>query len=223
MPAPVALILGAGANVGQAVARAFAAKGYKIALVARSLPKETSSPADYLHIRGDLADPSSVAGIFAQVKKELGLPNVVVYNAAAGRPAADPFAMPLNDFVSTLHINTTSVYAAAKEAVAAFSETSTPGVFIFTGNITNTKPIPVMAPMSAGKSATAALIQSAVESAKFPGARFYYADERKADGSPAYGAIDGEAHAELYTSLARSSTQGPWLQTFVKGVGYKAF
>lgn len=134
--------------------------------------------------------------------------------------------MPLADFVSSLHINTTSVYAAAKEAVAAFAEspTSTPGgTFIFTGNITNTKPIPAMATMSAGKSATAALIQSAVESNKFPGVRFYYADERKADGAPAYGAIDGEAHAELYTSLARSTTQGPWLQTFVKGVGYKAF
>lgn len=81
MPPPVALILGAGANVGQAVARAFAAEGYKIALVARSPSKDTnSSPEGYVHIRGDLADPSSVAGIFAQVKKELGLPSVVVYN-----------------------------------------------------------------------------------------------------------------------------------------------
>jgi hypothetical protein len=138
--------------------------------------------------------------------------------------AADPFAIPLDEFVSSLNINTTSVYAAAKEATAAFAEAPSPGgTFIFTGNITNLKPIPAMAPMSAGKSATAALIQSAAESAKFPGVRFYYADERKADGTPAYGAIDGGAHAELYTSLARSPTQGPWLQTFVKGVGYKTF
>ena len=53
--------------------------------------------------------------------------------------------------------------------------------------------------------------------------RFYYSDERKADGRPAYSAIDGEAHAELYLQLAESKSQGPWQQTFVKGVGYKKF
>lgn len=132
--------------------------------------------------------------------------------------------MPLGDFVTTLNINTTSVYAAAKEAVSSWKEdASSPGVFIFTGNITNVQPIPAMAPMSAGKSATAALIQSAVASNQFGGARFYYADERKEDGAPAYGAINGEAHAALYTSLAKSPTQEPWLQTFVKGIGYKKF
>jgi hypothetical protein len=52
--------------------------------------------------------------------------------------------------------------------------------------------------------------------------RFYYADERKEDGSPKY-RVDGDAHADLYYELSRGETQGPWLQTFVKGVGYKAF
>jgi hypothetical protein len=53
--------------------------------------------------------------------------------------------------------------------------------------------------------------------------RFYYADERKPDGSAAYSAIDGDAHAKHYVELAEGKTQGPWQQTFVKGVGYKAF
>jgi hypothetical protein len=53
--------------------------------------------------------------------------------------------------------------------------------------------------------------------------RFYYADERKPDGGAAYGAIDGDAHAKHYVELAEGKTQGPWQQTFVKGVGYKAF
>jgi hypothetical protein len=52
--------------------------------------------------------------------------------------------------------------------------------------------------------------------------RFYYADERKADGSAAF-AIDGEAHANIFTQLAEGTNQGPWEQTFVKGVGYKNF
>ena len=53
--------------------------------------------------------------------------------------------------------------------------------------------------------------------------RFYYADERKPDGGPAFMDISGEAHAEFYIQLAEGKAQGPWQQTFVKGVGYKHF
>lgn len=77
--APVILILGSGPNVGQHVARAFAAKGYKVALASRSL-KEEDSNADQVHISADLSDPHSVKGIFSKVKASLGLPSVVVYN-----------------------------------------------------------------------------------------------------------------------------------------------
>jgi NAD(P)-dependent dehydrogenase (short-subunit alcohol dehydrogenase family) len=75
----VLLILGAGPNVGQSVAKAFAAKGYKIALVSRSL-KEGESTQDQLNISADLSDPDSIIQIFSKVKESLGLPSVVVYN-----------------------------------------------------------------------------------------------------------------------------------------------
>lgn len=52
--------------------------------------------------------------------------------------------------------------------------------------------------------------------------RFYYADERKPDGSPKF-QIDSDAHASLYWDLAHGERQGPWMQTFVSGVGYKSF
>ena len=53
--------------------------------------------------------------------------------------------------------------------------------------------------------------------------RFYYCDERNADGLPAYFDIDGESHGKLYVELAQGKEQGLWQQTFVKGVGYKKF
>lgn len=53
--------------------------------------------------------------------------------------------------------------------------------------------------------------------------RFYYADERKPDGSPGGVNIDGEAHGKLYAELADTQSQGEWQQTFVKGEGYKKF
>jgi NAD(P)-dependent dehydrogenase (short-subunit alcohol dehydrogenase family) len=76
---PVALILGAGSNIGQHVGRAFAAKGYRIALAARSLKEEDSTPSQ-LHIRSDFSDPESVEKVFSTVKSQLGTPGVVVYN-----------------------------------------------------------------------------------------------------------------------------------------------
>lgn len=81
MPAnsPVALILGAGTNIGHHVGRAFASKGYKIALVARSLKEEDSTP-DQLNIRSDFSDPDSVVAVFAKVEAQIGRPSVVVYN-----------------------------------------------------------------------------------------------------------------------------------------------
>lgn len=53
--------------------------------------------------------------------------------------------------------------------------------------------------------------------------RFYYADERTSTGQPAGEAVDGPAAAEEYLKLAERADQGPWLDTFVKGTGYKDF
>lgn len=76
---PVALILGAGSNIGGHVGRAFASKGYRIALAARSLREEDSTP-EQLHVRADFADPACIPDIFFKVKSKLGVPSVVVYN-----------------------------------------------------------------------------------------------------------------------------------------------
>ena len=53
--------------------------------------------------------------------------------------------------------------------------------------------------------------------------RFYYADERKADGFAAFRDVSGPFHAEHYLELAETKDQRPWLQTFVGGQGYKDF
>ena len=55
------------------------------------------------------------------------------------------------------------------------------------------------------------------------GCRFYYADERVSSGAPVFKDISGPAAAEEYVRLAEQKEQGPWLDTFVKGEGYKDF
>jgi hypothetical protein len=79
----VALILGAGPRVGYAVAKSFASKGYKVAVAARSLNESESTP-EQLNIKSDFSKPSQVVSAFERVKKELGTPNVVVYNGMSG-------------------------------------------------------------------------------------------------------------------------------------------
>lgn len=53
--------------------------------------------------------------------------------------------------------------------------------------------------------------------------RFYYVDERNADGSPAGLSIDGDAHAAFFYELATALKQSEPIATFVKGQGYKSF
>lgn len=53
--------------------------------------------------------------------------------------------------------------------------------------------------------------------------RFFYADQRQADGGAAYMALDGEAHAEFFSQLVTHEGDIPWQATFVKGKGYVQF
>lgn len=52
--------------------------------------------------------------------------------------------------------------------------------------------------------------------------RFYYADQRQANGG-IFVPPDAPAHAATYLELAQDVEQRPWNYTFVKGVGYTAF
>ncbi|OGE53917.1 hypothetical protein PENARI_c007G08563 [Penicillium arizonense] len=223
---PILLLLGAGSNIGHHVARSFAEKGYKVALVARSLKEEDSTP-DQINIPADLSDPASVAEVFSKVRARLGHPSVVVYNAAALTPnnATSPLSLLLADFIRDTNTNTISAFAAAQQAVLSFDQLpeSASRTFIYTGNILNTTTIPPLLDLGVGKAATAHIIQSAASAYADRGYKFYYADERQADGSPTYSGLSGEAHGKLYVSLAEGLSQGPWQQTFVKDVGYRQF
>lgn len=60
---PVVLILGAGPNIGQAVARTFASKGSKVALAACSL-EEADTSDNQLNIQSDFANSDDIVNAF---------------------------------------------------------------------------------------------------------------------------------------------------------------
>ena len=82
---PIILILGAGPRIGRSVAKAFAAKGYKVALASRKASNATNN-ANEFHVQSDFADPGAVVNAFSEVKALLGIPSVVVYNGVCCGP-----------------------------------------------------------------------------------------------------------------------------------------
>ncbi|KAI1268930.1 NAD(P)-binding protein [Xylariaceae sp. FL1019] len=222
---PVILILGAGPNIGQAVARKFASNGYKVGLAARSV-KEAESTDSQLNIASDFTKSDDVVNAFNKVTQAFGIPSVVVYNVSASTftPRDDPFALPLAALNRDLAINVTSGFVAAQQATLGFAKlpASASRTFIYTGNILNTTILPAFIDQGMGKSAGAHMIWAASAAYMDRGFKFYYADQRKEDGTAIY-KVDGEAHADTYWKLAEEKAHGPWLQTFVKGLGYTKF
>ncbi|KAK9237782.1 hypothetical protein V1525DRAFT_402901 [Lipomyces kononenkoae] len=220
------LILGAGPNVGQHVAKKFAANGYKVAVSSRSGGSPVSE--DYLSVKADFADPTTVASAFKQIRETWGDPSVVVYNAAGAHfgHADDAFSIPLEKFREDLSVNVSSLYAAMQETVNGWKNlpTTLPKVFIFTGNLLNVAGArPALLTLGVGKTAAAHLIEGAVKSYGSHGYRFYYADERNPNGTPVGTSPDAKAHAEAYFQLAEDPEQRPWDYTFVKFKGFTKF
>ena len=92
---PIVFILGAGPRIGTSVAKAFAAKGYKVALASRKA-SEANNTANEIHIQSDLTDPGTVVNAFSRVRESLGIPSVVVYNGVYKSPEPRCFFLSLS-------------------------------------------------------------------------------------------------------------------------------
>jgi len=232
---PVALILGAGPNVGAAIAASLTKLGYRIATASRSGTGAINSSTGVLALRADFSTPSSIPPLFSQIKDTFSTaPSVVIYNAGALTPPTDaknPLTVPVANFENDFNINTVSAYVAAQEAVKGWEALGNEGgkkTFIYTGNLLNQKvmPVPVFLTLGVGKSASAhwiGLADGVFGQEKEKAWRFFYADQRQPDGSPMLKGVSGPAHGELYAQLVQQEKDVPWLVTFVEGKGYVKF
>jgi short-subunit dehydrogenase len=92
IPGKLALITGASSGIGEATAKAIAQKGARVVLVARSTSqlervaqeiREAKGKADFFAV--DLSQPQAVSGLTHKVMDEIGVPDIIVNNAGAGR------------------------------------------------------------------------------------------------------------------------------------------
>jgi len=118
---PVCVVVGVGPGNGAAFARRFAAEGYAVALLARSLAS-TRALADTLPgsraYACDVGDPASIAAAFAAIRTELGEPEAVIYNAGSGVFGSFD-DVDVDQFEASWRVNARGLFLVAKEITPA--------------------------------------------------------------------------------------------------------
>ncbi|EPQ55643.1 hypothetical protein GLOTRDRAFT_21723, partial [Gloeophyllum trabeum ATCC 11539] len=224
--APVAFILGASPGVGYSVAHALKAHGYKVALGSRHphpSPDDSEDPdKDFLRVAVDVGDPASVKAAFEHVRREMGVPSVVVHNVSTNPSApnpADPLSLPYTDFAAGVATGA-GVLAAAQHALAGFRSLKqsdpdaahhAPKVFITTGNIMPFRPaIPLFATLAAQKKVSAHVMELCAGAYASEGFRFYFASQVNDKGGFPGDEFNPRAHAVAYWDIISLQKQGRW-------------
>ncbi|KAK3304957.1 epimerase/hydratase [Chaetomium strumarium] len=206
----VLFILGGGPRIGHAVAKRFVSQGYKVAIGRRTTDK--TDVDGVLPVYVDVTKAETIQEAFHEVESKLGVPNVVVYNAAALTfpPENDPFGVEPASFTRDLATNADGAYAALHHATHLGRRHSiSPLIFIATGNVTPFRVNPLAVTLGPGKSALAHLISLGATAYDKNQFRFYFASQVTDDGGPVpYPQVSGEAHAEVYWKLANEEGHG---------------
>lgn len=158
----VALIVGAGPGLGSALARAFAGAGIRVALAARSAERlrATADEIGAQVFACDAADGDSVERLFEDVDRQLGSPDVVVFNPSlrVRGPLAD---LPPDDVRQALAVTAFGGFLVARQATRRMLATGRGGAILFTGASASVKGYARSAPFAMAKFALRGLAQSA--------------------------------------------------------------
>jgi NAD(P)-dependent dehydrogenase (short-subunit alcohol dehydrogenase family) len=87
MSQPVCVVTGVGPGTGSALARRFAAGGYRVAMLARNAERLAALEADIPNAKAfpcDVADPARIDAAISDVEATLGAPDVLIHNAVRG-------------------------------------------------------------------------------------------------------------------------------------------
>jgi NAD(P)-dependent dehydrogenase (short-subunit alcohol dehydrogenase family) len=160
----VAVVTGAGSGIGRVVARALLDAGWRVALAGRrddALREASGGAAGALAVPADVADPESVAALFAAVRAKWGRADLLVNNAGTFGPSGEVDEISIEDWLATVAVNLTGAFLCAREAVAAMKAQDPPGGRIINnGSISAHAPRPGSVAYTATKHALTGLTKS---------------------------------------------------------------
>jgi NAD(P)-dependent dehydrogenase (short-subunit alcohol dehydrogenase family) len=139
--ANVAVVVGAGPGMGLAIARRFAAGGVRPVLVARDPGRLAAPDLDALgavRLAADVTDTSSLQAAFAQVRRSVGDPAVMVFNPSLG-VAGTPTEVAPEVVSAGLAVGAIAAVTATQEVVPAMRSAGR-GSLLFTGSAVAIKP-----------------------------------------------------------------------------------
>jgi NAD(P)-dependent dehydrogenase (short-subunit alcohol dehydrogenase family) len=166
--ARIALVTGAGSGIGRAVALRLQGAGYDVVLAGRrALELEKTAAAatpdggKMLVAAADVADPSSVANLFAKAGAAFGRLDVLFNNAGISGPPVAMEDLSFEQWKAVVDVNLTGAFLCAQAAIRLMKAQSPKGGRIINnGSISSQSPRPLSAPYTATKHAITGLTKS---------------------------------------------------------------
>jgi len=198
----VAIVTGASAGIGKAVAITFVRAGWKVALAGRrgelldaAIREAGADASRAIGVPTDVADPASVRRLFDRTVQAFGRVDMLFNNAGIGAPGVPLEELSVEQWRSVVDVNLTGAFLCIQEAFRVMKDQSPRGGRIVNnGSISAHVPRPNSAPYTATKHAITGLTKCAS------------LDGRKYD--IACGQIDiGNAGTEMTARMAKGVPQ----------------
>jgi short-subunit dehydrogenase len=165
---PVCTIVGVGPGLGVSLARRFGREGFRVALLARkrmaleSFSQELSREGiESATFTVDASDADDVKRVIAQVERQLGATEVLVYNAAVLRQGL-PSQLSPDTLVEEFKVNVVGAAAAVQAALPSM-RSNRRGTILLSGGGLALEPSPLYASLAIGKAGIRSLALSFAE------------------------------------------------------------
>jgi NAD(P)-dependent dehydrogenase (short-subunit alcohol dehydrogenase family) len=154
LPAPVAVVTGAGSGLGRVISHALLAEGFRVALLGRT-PRSleetaTAAPGPVLVLPADVSSASDVEAAFASAVDAWGRVDLLVNNAGVFGPSGDIDEVPVDEWRRTVDINLVGSFLCARAAFGVMKAQKPQG-----GRIVNIGSVSAQAPRPGSSAYTA--------------------------------------------------------------------
>jgi len=164
----VAIVTGAGTGIGKAVALALVDDGYSVVFAGRraelldaAIECTGESAPRCMAVPTDVADPSSVQGLFAKTRERFGRLDVLFNNAGIGTPPIPMEDLPFEKWKAVVDINLNGAFLCTQQAFRVMkAQQPRGGRIINNGSISAHTPRPHSVAYTATKHAMTGLTKS---------------------------------------------------------------